>query len=245
MMLQKRRSNPTESLLDQPLCKRRRRRQQNNPKKAVSFSADATLRRLQVETPPVSSWLTPDEILSQKKRAKNLSKIHYFKTHDDDDGESRSSKVLPSAPPTTKHRSGIVYNCHPSNYEIIGESLRGMEHFTDPSTARRREQMRVDVINLVQEYEYHDDESVHSKKLVDTYRELTNEAMEYALKMAEEDAKMAAAILEEDFKKQDDCCASAAPGDITRCAQTLLLLGSKATTHLEKNSGMTLHLPVC
>ncbi len=236
MMLQKRRSNPTESLLDQPLCKRRRRQQKQPPKKAVSFSADATLRRLQVETPPVSSWLTSNEILSQKKRAKNLSKIHYFKTHDDD-GQLRSNKVLPSAP-HTKRLSGIVYNCHPSNYEIIGESLRGMEHFTDPSTARRREQMRVDVINLVQEYEYHDDESIHSKKLVDTYREITNKAMEYALKMAEEDAKMAAAILEEDLD-----CASAAPGDIASCAQTLLLLGSKATTR-PKKKGMALPLQV-
>jgi hypothetical protein len=125
-----------------------------------------------------------------------------------------------------------------------------MEHFTDPSTARRREQMRVDVINLVQEYEYHDDESIHSKKLVDSYREITNKAMEYALKMAEEDAKMAAAILEEDLKKQDDCCASATSGNITSCAHSCrsrrsstLLLGSKATTH-PKKKGMTLPLQV-
>ena len=222
-MLQKRRSSSnTEPLLDQP-CKVRRR-QQKPPKKAVSFSAEATLRRLQVETPPVSSWLTPEEVLSQKKRAKNLSKIHYFKTRD-----------RPSSPPT-KRRSGIIYNCQPSNYEIIGESLRGMEHFTDPSTARRRQQMRVDVINLVQEYEYHDDASIHSKTLVENYNEITNEAMDYALKLADEDAKAAAAILEEDFKKQDDdASASAASGDITSCAQTLLLFGSKATTHLEKN----------
>jgi len=58
-------------------------------------------------------------------------------------------KTRPGKPKAPSNRSGIVYNCHPAHYEIMGESLRGMEHYTDISQACRRERLRSDAIKLV------------------------------------------------------------------------------------------------
>ena len=167
-------------------------------RRSVSFSANATLRKLQAADThqAYSSWLTEYELLSLKKRAQNLSKIHYFKTR------PGRSKAL------TK-RSGIVYKTHPAHYEIIGESLRGMDHITDVLKGRRRERMHFDAIRLVQEHQIEADPGVRSK-LASKYREITTEAMVYARTMAEEDAKAAAEILEEDLKEDDGIAAASA-----------------------------------
>eukprot|EP00985_Skeletonema_marinoi_P004354 scaffold1903_cov126-Skeletonema_marinoi.AAC.6 len=61
-------------------------------------------------------WHTAEELSSMKKRAQNLSILHYIKTR-------------PGKPKAPSNRSGIVYNCNPAHYEIIGEALRGMEHY--------------------------------------------------------------------------------------------------------------------
>ena len=133
-----------------------------------------------------TSWLTADELSSMKKRAKKLSMLHYIKTRP---GE-----------PTPSDRSDIVYNCHPAHYEIIGESLRGMEHYSGGILkAHRRELLRSDAIAMVEEHQNID--KTTRSKLACIYRESAKEALVYAKEKAEEDANAAAAILAEDLKK--------------------------------------------
>eukprot|EP00985_Skeletonema_marinoi_P009755 scaffold4541_cov121-Skeletonema_marinoi.AAC.14 len=156
-------------------------------KKTVKFSPNAKLRSFAAsgnDLQAQSSWLTPNELSSMKKRAQNLSILHYIKTR-------------PGKPKAPSNRSGIVYNCHPAHYEIIGESLRGMERYTDISQARRRERLRSDAIKLVEEHQ-NLNETIRSK-LACMYRETAEEAMVYARKIAEEDANIAAVILAEDL----------------------------------------------
>eukprot|EP00984_Skeletonema_dohrnii_P018249 scaffold8483_cov78-Skeletonema_dohrnii-CCMP3373.AAC.1 len=106
-------------------------------KKTITFSSRVKVRSFANghDMQGYSSWLTSDKLSSIRKRAKKLSMIHYIKTR-------------PGQPKAPSNRSGIVYNCHPAHYEIIGESLRGMEHYTDISKARRREQLRSDGTEL-------------------------------------------------------------------------------------------------
>ena len=165
--------------------------------KTVKFSSYAKLRSFAANGNDLqahSSWHTPDELSSMKKRAKKLSLLHYIKTR-------------PGQPKAPSNRSGIVYNCHPAHYEIIGESLRGMEHYTDISQARRREQLRSDAISLVEEHQ-NLDETTRCKKLACMYREMAKEAMVYSMKIAEEDANVAADIFAEDLKQDDDIASS-------------------------------------
>ena len=164
-------------------------------KKTVTFSSKVKLRSFASDpnnTQGYSSWLTADEISSMKKRARTLSMIHQIKTR-------------PGKPAPPK-RSGIVYNCHPAHYEIIGESLRGMEHHTDISKARGRERLRSDVIRLVDEHQ-NLQEIENRSKLACMYRERTKEALVSSRKVAEEDARIAAAILAEDLKHGADVVA--------------------------------------
>jgi hypothetical protein len=172
--------SPTDSL-EHP-CKRR-----CIAKKTVTFSSTAKLRTFANDNSlhAYSSWHTDDELFSMKKRAKKLSMLHYQKTRP---GQAKPSK-----------RSGIVYNCHPTHYELLQESLRGMEYYTDVSKARRRERLRSDAISLVEENQ----DKTSRSKLACMYRESTKEAMLYSREIAEEDAKVAAAILAEDLKQGD------------------------------------------
>mmetsp|Transcript_29938 Transcript_29938/g.51126 ORF Transcript_29938/g.51126 Transcript_29938/m.51126 type:complete len:222 (+) Transcript_29938:120-785(+) len=161
-------------------------------KKTVSFSDDAKLRRVFTNDSNLhadSSWLTDDEVFSMNKRAKNLATLHYLKT--------RPGQKAPS-----KH-SGIVYNCHPAHYEIIGESLRGMEHITDISKTQSRKRLRSGVNSLMEEHQ-NQDNTCGGSKLACKFIECTKEAMAYSIQMAEEDARTAAAILTEDLKQHDD-----------------------------------------
>ena len=161
-------------------------------KKTVTFSSKVKLRSFASSpnnTLGYFSWLTADEISSIKKRARTLSMIHQIKTR-------------PGKPAPPK-RSGIVYNCHPAHYEIIGESLRGMEHHTDTSKARGRERLRSDVVRLVEEHQ--DLQEIENRsKLACMYKERTKEALVSSRKVAEEDARIAAAILAEDLKHDAD-----------------------------------------
>jgi hypothetical protein len=180
-------SSPTDAL-EHP-CKRR-----CIAKKTVTFSSTAKLRTFTNDNSlqAYSSWHTDEELSSMKKRARNLSMLHYMKTRP---GQANPSK-----------RSGIAYNCHPAHYEIIEESLRGLEHHTDISNGRRRELSRYDAIRLVEENQ----DKTSRSKLACMYRESTKEAMLFSREIAEEDAKVAAAILAEDLK-QDDVVPSISP----------------------------------
>lgn len=168
----------------------RKRRCIAKEKKAVTFSPKTTVRSffdgndLQAR----SSWLTDKELSSMKKRARSLAMLHHIKTRPDN--------------PTPSKLSGIVYNCHPAHYEIIGESLRGMECYTDISNARRRERLRSDAIDLVLKRENLDKTS--TSKLACMYKESTKEASVYAREKAEEDANIAAAIFAEELKQDFD-----------------------------------------
>ena len=168
-------------------------------RKAVSFSQTAKLRRISIKLhASYSSWLTDEEVSSSKKRARNLSKVHYLKTrHDADAGSPMTARP--------NDRSGIVYNCHPAHYEIIGESLRGMEHITDASTSQKRIRLRSDTVSLIQKFQdqdTEDDVETSRSKLASKYREFAKEALMDAKVAAEEDAKAAAQILAEDLKQE-------------------------------------------
>ena len=186
-IMQSTRSFPCTTYSERP-CKRRCTAMK---KKTVTFSSKVKLRSFVSgpnNTRGHSSWLTADEISSMKKRARTLSMIHQIKTR-------------PGKPAPPK-RSGIVYNCHPAHYEIIGESLRGMEHITDISKARGRERLRSGVISLVEEHQ--NLQEINRSKLACMYRERTKEALVSSRKVAEEDARIAAAILAEDLKHDAD-----------------------------------------
>ena len=173
-------------------------------RKEVSFSQIAKLRRVKVADDDsklqeaYSSWLTDEEVSSSKKRARNLSKVHYLKTrHDADAGSPMTARP--------NDRSGIVYNCHPAHYEIIGESLRGMEHITDASTSQKRIRLRSDTVSLIQKFQdqdTEDDVETSRSKLANKYRESAKEALIDAKVAAEEDAKAAAQILAEDLNQE-------------------------------------------
>mmetsp|Transcript_23205 Transcript_23205/g.38231 ORF Transcript_23205/g.38231 Transcript_23205/m.38231 type:complete len:169 (-) Transcript_23205:4-510(-) len=144
-------------------------------KKTVTFSSDVTAAFTNSNYTQVhSSWLTAYELVSMKKLAKTLSLLHYHYNH-----------------------SVIVYDCSPAHYEVIGESLRGMEHYTDISKARRREQLRSDAIKLVVKHQYLYKDKENNIKLACMYKESTKEAMVYSRQIAEEDANVAAAIFAE------------------------------------------------
>lgn len=171
-------------------------------RKAVLFSQTAKLRKVTVaedsKLQAYSPWLTDQEVSSSKKRARNLSKVHFLKTrsHDADAGSPMTARP--------NDRSGIVYNCHPSHYEIIGESLRGMEHITDASTSQKRIRLRSDTVSLIQQFQEdtEDDIETSRSKLAKKYREFAKEALMDAKVAAEEDAKAAAQILGEDLKQE-------------------------------------------
>lgn len=168
-------------------------------RKAVSFSQTAKQRQYNSKLhASYSSWLTDEEVSSSKKRARNLSKVHYLKTRHDADAGSPMT-VRPN------DRSGIVYNCHPVHYEIIGESLRGMEDITDASTSQKRIRLRSKTVSLIQQFQDQDSEDdveTRRSKLASKYREFAKEALMDAKVAAEEDAKAAAQILAEDLKQE-------------------------------------------
>ncbi len=175
-------------------------------KKTVKFSSGAKLSNCTSgnDLQAHATWLTAKEIFSMKKRAKTLSILHFIKTR----------TRQPNAP---SNLSGIVYNCHPAHYEIIGESLRGMEHYTDISQARRREWLRSNAISLVEEHQ-----NLHKtsrSKLACMYRESAEEAMVHSRKVAEEDANIAAIIMAEDLKQDFDGAASS-PSSSTPLSST-------------------------
>lgn len=191
--------------ISEQACKRQR---VTAKKKTVSFSSNAKLRTVfnDENQQTYFPWLTDDEVSSMKKRARKLSKLHYIKTR-------------PGQPKAPSDRSGIVYNCHPALYEIIGESLRGMEHLTCTSKARSRERLRSGAISFVEDYQNQDNTT--RVKLVCKYIESTKEAMAYSIQMAEEDARAAAAILTEDLKQYDDVASP--PSSISSKSSTVLL----------------------
>lgn len=179
------------SLKSDDLCKQKNCKRLCIKKKTVSFSNEVRLRRTTIDDDGLQQtyypWFTHEEIVSMKKRAKNLAALHHLKT--------RPGQKAPSP------QSGIVYNCHPAHYEIIGESLRGMEHITDETHGRNR--LRSGVISLIREHQ--DQENpLRGYELACKYVEYSEEAMAYAIQIAEEDARIAAAIFTEDLKQDDD-----------------------------------------
>lgn len=102
-----------------------------------------------------------------------------------------------------------------TRYEIEGESLRGMEHITDICNGKKRRQIKEDAIhamliwqqeqfistsfgNDVVVYAVESALEMDGSKLAKAYRAKTQEALAYARRVAEEDAKVAITILAED-----------------------------------------------
>ena len=187
---------------------------------AVQFSSTVSMRsfyydddKLQLgSSSSSSSWLQKEEIDAIKSQAKTLARVHRC---------LRKSSL-------SKAEAEAFAKISPTQYEIQGESLRGLEHIT--SNGRNRHALARSAINAVireqntQFLEYIHDNNVmssssdltyvdgdgvdqikrHAMK-IDTYRlskvygRKTKQSLSYAQRVASEDAKIAASILAQDL----------------------------------------------
>lgn len=184
-------------------------------KKSVQFSSNVSMRCLvhngDEGAPSSSSWICMDQVEKAKSDVRSLSRKLL---------QARATKEKEPDDPSTAR----AVRC-----EVGGESLRGVEHLTDSAAGRRRRLVREGAIRavaveqqkqLVQRvlecaYALPASSSPSSgvnqevieravemdaAKLARAYGSKTGEALAYALKVAEEDAEVAASILEEDLK---------------------------------------------
>mmetsp|Transcript_3623 Transcript_3623/g.7989 ORF Transcript_3623/g.7989 Transcript_3623/m.7989 type:complete len:258 (+) Transcript_3623:70-843(+) len=202
-------------------------------RKTVQFSQTVNLRKViltqqcdadEATAATSALWLTDAEVEASRRRAKILSKLHcqrMLRQEEEKDGleEGSNSSTLESIANAT-------------HYTIKGESLRGLEIYTDRQRAKRRK-LRDDVIvsvliwqeeqfdrylnthfNYLQEEEDCKDEETDdneivaritamvvrdSSQLARLYRAKARGALANAKRVAEEDAKVAMQILEEDL----------------------------------------------
>mmetsp|Transcript_14510 Transcript_14510/g.34982 ORF Transcript_14510/g.34982 Transcript_14510/m.34982 type:complete len:317 (+) Transcript_14510:56-1006(+) len=90
-----------------------------------------------------STWLNMNEVAKMKSRAKILSKMHR-NAHRDTTANNADKRTTS----TISRRQDIIANA--TRYEIRGESLRGMERFTDIATGRRRQRVTEEAIRVVE-----------------------------------------------------------------------------------------------
>mmetsp|Transcript_10838 Transcript_10838/g.22929 ORF Transcript_10838/g.22929 Transcript_10838/m.22929 type:complete len:254 (-) Transcript_10838:192-953(-) len=157
-------------------------------KAAVHFSPNVTLRIVSDSSNHFKSpWHSAEDVKSMKLRAKTLAKLHYRLS-----AAAAESETLSSAP---------------STYELKGESLRGMEHLTDISMGRRRQCLKSKAIATTIEeqeiqLEIYSSRTLNAngrRRIAQEYANVAREAVEYSKRIAEEDAREAAAILREDL----------------------------------------------
>jgi len=170
-------------------------------RRSVEFIPEVGLRIVSVTANQNSfvSWYSAPEILSMKRRAKSLAKLHYrlhknnlscgslASISSDSDGETSttSDSSAISSTQTSKY-------IHPTRYGIKGESLRGMEYITDLADGRRRQGVRSGAISAAVGAQ---EQYLSSRDIARLYGNQSQVAMEYSKRVAEEDALEAAKIL--------------------------------------------------
>jgi len=199
-----------------PQCKKLKR-----SRKCIQFSSTVSQRcfiqygpQEQQGSTPFSSWMKKDEVDKNKTHAKTLSKLHHH----------MRSKNNTQA--TDTYADATIGDA--IRYEIKGESLRGMEHITDTTIGRKRRRVQEEAIQATM-FEQQEQLIQHvldgyfinnsnrarvedqvksralkmnSSKLANVYGAKAQEALVYAKRVGQEDAKVAAEILAADL--QDD-----------------------------------------
>lgn len=94
-----------------------------------------------------TSWLKKDDLDKIKIRAKSLSRLHILQVRSQ---KINSQDGTPSSSANTKLSSASISNV--TRCQIMGESLRGMEHLTDVANGRKRRRVRTEALQAV-EYE--------------------------------------------------------------------------------------------
>lgn len=181
-------------------------------RKSVKFYPAAAIRLVPQPSRDdiAATWLNNEEVYKMKSRAKTLSKLHY---HVRKRMESQGRAL----------RTGHTGDA--TRYAIAGESLRGMEYITDIANGRkrrrvdiRRDAMGAIVIEQRAQFVRHILLSRDTRRTVDqiksgtlemdhcklagVYGSKAREAMVYAKRVGEDDAKVAAAILAEDLQQE-------------------------------------------
>ena len=196
--------------------------------KSVQFSPSVNLRCFYQSGPKqpqdaatasssLSLWLDKDEFDSIKRRARSLSKLH-CRIHSKNNSQAAGNISSTSSPPfaSTNTTAKTTNIGDAVRYEIEGESLRGMEYITNICNGKKRRQIKDDAIhavliwqqgqlvstsfdNDVVVYAVESALEVDDNKLAKLYRAKTQEALAYARRVAEEDAKVATSILAEEL----------------------------------------------
>jgi len=186
-----------------------------------------------------SSWMKKDEVDKNKTHAKTLSKLHHH----------MRSKNNTQA--TDTYADATIGDA--IRYEIKGESLRGMEYMTSITIGRKRRRVQKEatqatVVEQQEQLIQHvldvcmTDNSSRARvedqlkikamkmdhsKLAKVYGAKAQDALAYAQRVAQEDAKVAAEILAEDLQEQEDFPSSSR----TSCSSSLVECSSVKRTH--------------
>jgi len=182
-----------------------------------------------------------DEVDRNKNRAKALSRLHY---------NMRSKNNIQA---TGKNTTADATIGDTIRYEIKGESLRGMEYMTSITIGRKRRRVQKEatqatVVEQQEQLIQHvldvcmTDNSSRARvedqlkikamkmdhsKLAKVYGAKAQDALAYAQRVAQEDAKVAAEILAEDLQEQEDFPSSSR----TSCSSSLVECSSVKRTH--------------
>ena len=117
-------------------------------------------------------------------------------------GDSESSNSSDSSCSSAIQMTG-QHAAEPTSYEIKGESLRGLEYLTDMAMGKKRQHLRNLAVSTALKEQEHQRvlNSTRSRRMIaQEYGKTTQDASIYSRRVAEEDARVAAAILEEDLR---------------------------------------------
>lgn len=163
-------------------------------------------------------WMTREEVLHCRRRAKRLSKLHCQHM------QSSAATANATTPEEIDLRPCSRARVDATRYTIRGESLRGLESYTDLSNTQKLRQIRQDAISTVllcQEdnasgssrsssdgslarvdtdgADQDEGSGSPTSKLASLYKDKSQDALLCATLVAQEDAKVAIEILKEDL----------------------------------------------
>lgn len=200
----KRSQSCRSSLLD-PQCKKRKQ----SVRKSVQFSSMIGQRIFIKQGWPSDqdhiAICTNADVDRNKRHIKTLTRLHRqtLSTNTNEDVSARTT-------------GAVVANA--VRCEMKGESLRGMEHITDASIGRTRRELRKRAIRVAlesQEQMIQDTCDIVTKDrpsaISEAYKSEARTALKYAKFVAEEDAKIAAEIIEQDLQGDTNFATVAAP----------------------------------
>ena len=171
---------------------------------SVHFNPQVNLRYIYTDNDQESPWIQPLELREMKESARRLAKARYISSVRNPPQDAAAATI------------------HPARYEMNGDSLRGMEHFTDFQTGKLRQVAKAAALKSVGEEQCRqllvkalscstsndalvlnqlnaNEFKIDTAQLSICYGNTTKAALAYAKRLAEEDAKEAAEILAQDL----------------------------------------------